>query len=94
MGIPSDRRRVIAASLRLCKRLPRLLPCLPGRSAFHKRRRRPAEAIEWLLGVFAGARTMAGLRERVLYALPLPCGLHHRHHRLGRASRSLVSYCA
>lgn len=49
MGIPSDRRflRVAARSLR------DLFPVLPAQSGYFKRRRKLAETIEWLLGVFA-----------------------------------------
>lgn len=49
MGIPSDRRFLAVAR----KRLLHLFPELPGQSALHKRRRRLAAAIEWLIGVFA-----------------------------------------
>ncbi len=50
MGIPSDRRFLKVAA----RRLSHLFPRLPGQSGYHKRRRRLAEAIEWLTGVFAG----------------------------------------
>jgi hypothetical protein len=49
MGIPSDRRFLATAR----KRLVHLFPELPGQSAYFKRRRRLADAIEWLMGVFA-----------------------------------------
>jgi hypothetical protein len=49
MGIPSDRRFLAVAA----KRLAHLFPVLPGQSGYHKRRRRLADAIEWLTGVFA-----------------------------------------
>ena len=49
MGIPSDRRFLAVAR----KRLVHLFPLLPGQSGYHKRRRRLAGTIEWLLGVFA-----------------------------------------
>jgi hypothetical protein len=49
MGIPSDRRFLAVASKRLCHLFPRL-PAQPG---YFKRRRRLAETIEWLMGVFA-----------------------------------------
>ena len=51
MGIPSDRRFLAVAR----KRLVHLFPDLPGQSAYFKRRRRLADAIEWLMGVFAAA---------------------------------------
>jgi hypothetical protein len=49
MGIPSDRRFLAVAA----KRLGHLFPGLPGQSGYFKRRRRLAETIEWLMGVFA-----------------------------------------
>ena len=49
MGIPSDRRFLAVAS----KRLAHLFPQLPAQPGYFKRRRRLAETIEWLLGVFA-----------------------------------------
>jgi len=49
MGIPSDRRFLAVAS----KRLAHLFPQLPAQPGYFKRRRRLAETIEWLLGIFA-----------------------------------------
>jgi hypothetical protein len=49
MGIPSDRRFLRAAR----RQLGHLFPVLPSQDALHKRRARAAEAIEWLVGVFA-----------------------------------------
>jgi len=49
MGIPSDRRFLAVAAERLCH----LFPELPARPGYFKRRRRLAETIEWLMGVFA-----------------------------------------
>ena len=49
MGIPSDRRFLAVAR----KRLAHLFPALPAQPGYFKRRRRLAETIEWLLGVFA-----------------------------------------
>jgi hypothetical protein len=49
MGIPSDRRFLAVAA----KRLSHLFPELPAQPGYFKRRRRLAEAIEWLLGIFA-----------------------------------------
>ena len=49
MGIPSDRRFLKVARKRLCH----LFPTLPAQSGYHKRRRRVADTIEWLMGVFA-----------------------------------------
>jgi hypothetical protein len=49
MGIPSDRRFLRVAAKRLCH----LFPKLPAQPGYHKRRRRLADTIEWLMGVFA-----------------------------------------
>jgi hypothetical protein len=49
MGIPSDRRFLAVAR----KRLAHLFPQLPAQPGYFKRRRRLAETIEWLLGIFA-----------------------------------------
>ena len=49
MGIPSDRRFLAVAG----KRLRHLFPELPAQSGYFKRRRRLADAIEWLIEVFA-----------------------------------------
>lgn len=49
MGIPSDRRFLAVAS----KRLVHLFPKIPAQPGYFKRRRRLAETIEWLIGVFA-----------------------------------------
>ena len=49
MGIPSDRRFLAVAR----KRLVHLFPQLPRPAAYFKRRRRLADTIEWLMGVFA-----------------------------------------
>jgi Transposase DDE domain len=49
MGIPSDRRFLAVAR----KWLGDLFPELPQQPGFHKRRARPTETIEWLIGVFA-----------------------------------------
>lgn len=49
MGIPSDRRFLAVAR----KQLAHLFPQLPKQSGYFKRRRRLAETMEWLMGVFA-----------------------------------------
>jgi hypothetical protein len=49
MGIPSDRRFLKVAR----KRLSHLFPQLPAQPGYFKRRRRLADTIEWLMGVFA-----------------------------------------
>jgi hypothetical protein len=49
MGIPSDRRFLAVAG----KRLAHLFPELPQQSGYFKRRRRLADTLEWLMGMFA-----------------------------------------
>jgi transposase len=49
MGIPSDRRFLAVAR----KRLGHLFPQLPRQAGYHKRRRRLADTIEWLMAHFA-----------------------------------------
>jgi hypothetical protein len=49
MGIPSDRRFLAVAA----KRLSHLFPRLPKQPGYFKRRRRLAETLEWLMGIFA-----------------------------------------
>jgi len=49
MGIPSDRRFLKVAR----KRLGHLFPVVPSQPAYFKRRRRLADQLEWLMGVFA-----------------------------------------
>ena len=49
MGIPSDRRFLAVAA----KRLAHLFPRLPKQPGYFKRRRRLADTLEWLIGIFA-----------------------------------------
>jgi len=49
MGIPSDRRFLAVAR----KRLRHLFPHLPKQPGYFKRRRRLADTLEWLMGMFA-----------------------------------------
>ena len=49
MGIPSDRRFLAVAN----KRLRHLFPQLPAQPGYFKRRRRLADTLEWLMGIFA-----------------------------------------
>ena len=70
MGIPSDRRFLRAAR----RQLGHLFPCLPTQDAFHKRRVRLQDAIEWLAGVFAAQSP--GYRDSLLLldSTPVECG--------------------
>lgn len=69
MGIPSDRRFLAVAR----KRLIHLFPNLPSQPAYWKRRRRLTDAIEWLMGVFAGQSP--GFTDDLLLvdSTPVPC---------------------
>jgi transposase len=70
MGIPSDRRFLRAAR----RQLGHLFPCLPSQDAFHKRRARLAEQIEWLVGVFAGQSPGSSDDLLLLDSTPVECG--------------------
>jgi hypothetical protein len=70
MGIPSDRRFLRAAR----RQLGHLFPCLPSQDAFHKRRARLAETIEWLIGVFAAKSRGAADDLLLLDSTPVECG--------------------
>jgi hypothetical protein len=70
MDISSDREFLAAAG----NRLAHLFPQLPKQPGFHKRRRRLADTIEWLCGVFA--KHSPGHRDDVvlLDSTPVECG--------------------
>jgi Transposase DDE domain len=70
MEKPSDRRFLKAAR----RQLGHLFPYLPGQDAFHKRRARLADTIEWLLGVFCRASDGSGDDLLLLDSTPLECG--------------------
>jgi DDE family transposase len=69
-GIASDREFLAVAA----KRLGHLFPALPKQPGFHKRRRRLADTIEWLIAVFAA--DSPGYRDDVvlLDSTPVECG--------------------
>jgi hypothetical protein len=91
MGIPSDRRFLAVAR----KRLIHLFPCLPGQAGYFKRRRRLADAIEWLLGVFASQSPGFSDQLLLIDSTPVECGRSRE-----TAKRSALSeladygYCA
>jgi hypothetical protein len=70
MGIPSDRRFLAVAA----KRLAHLFPERPAQPGFHKRRRRLAATIEWLVGIFA--QDSPGFYDDIvlLDSTPVECG--------------------
>src|SRR5437899_8546123 len=70
MGIPSDRRFLRAAR----RQLGHLFPYLPSQDAPHKRRARLAEAIEWLIGVFAAQSPGSSDDLLLLDSTPVECG--------------------
>src|SRR5207253_7151576 len=70
MGIPSDRRLLRAAR----RQLGHLFPLLPTQDAFHKRRARLLESIEWLVGVFAAESPGATDDLLLLDSTPVECG--------------------
>jgi hypothetical protein len=70
MGIPSDRRFLRAAR----RQLGHLFPQLPSQDAFHKRRARLAETIEWLVGVFAAQSPGSQDDLLLLDSTPVECG--------------------
>ena len=91
MGIPSDRRFLKVAA----KRLGHLFPRLPAQSGYHKRRRRQSDAIEWLVGVFAGRSP--GFADEVLLvdSTPVECARSRetvKRSALGEAAG--YGYCA
>lgn len=69
MGIPSDRRFLAVASKRLCH----LFPKIPGQAGYHKRRRRLADTLEWLMEVFASQSPGFQSRTLLVDSTPLEC---------------------
>jgi transposase len=69
MGIPSDRRFLAVAS----KHLRHLFPSIPGQPGYFKRRRRLADTLEWLIGVFASQSP--GIKDDLLLldSTPVEC---------------------
>ena len=91
MGIPSDRRFLAVAA----KRLVHLFPALPSQPAYWKRRRRLADAIEWLMGVFAAASP--GFSDDLLLvdSTPVPCAASRETvKRSALADAGGYGYCA
>jgi hypothetical protein len=69
MGIPSDRRFLAVAG----KRLRHLFPKIPTQPGYFKRRRRLAETLEWLLGVFANKSPGACSQLLLVDSTPVEC---------------------
>ena len=82
MGIPSDARFLAVAA----RRLGHLFPCLPERSAYHKRRLRLSAAIEAMIAQFA--RQSPGFFDDVLLvdSTPVECARSRETVKRGGAS--------
>ena len=70
MNVSSDREFLAIAG----RRLDHLFPKLPGQPGFHKRRRRLAETIEWLVGIFASDSPGHTDPVVLLDSTPVECG--------------------
>jgi hypothetical protein len=70
MGIPSDRRFLRAAR----RQIGHLFPYLPTQDAYHKRRARLRDSLEWLLGVFCAKSPGADDDLLLLDSTPVECG--------------------
>jgi hypothetical protein len=91
MAIPSDRRFLATAR----KLLVHLFPQLPSQSAYHKRRRRLADAIEWLVGVFALDSPGASDDLLLIDSTPVECGRSRETAlRSALAEHADYGYCA
>ena len=91
MGIPSDRRFLAVAA----KRLGHLFPRLPGQSGYHKRRRRLADAIEWLIGIFAAHSPGSTDDLLLIDSTPVECGRSRETaKRSALAEAADYGYCA
>ena len=69
MGIPSDRRFLKVAD----KRLKGLFPQLPEQPGYFKRRRRLADTLEWLMGIFAAQSPGFGDDLLLVDSTPIEC---------------------
>jgi hypothetical protein len=69
MGVPSDRRFLAVAR----KRLAGLFPELPAQPGYFKRRRRLADTIEWMMGVFASQSPGAHDDLLLIDSTPVEC---------------------
>jgi hypothetical protein len=91
MGIASDRLFLAVAA----KRLAHLFPDLPHQAGYHKRRRRLAAAIEWLLAIFAGDCPGAADELLLLDSTPLECARSRETvARSALAEAADYGYCA
>jgi hypothetical protein len=91
MGIPSDRRFLAVAR----RQLGHLFPRRPGQAGYHKRRRRLAGTIEWLMGVFASAGPGGAEWLLLIDSTPLECARSlETTRRSALADAADYGYCA
>ena len=91
MGIPSDRRFLAVAR----KRLSHLFPELPAQSGYFKRRRRLAETLEWLMGVFASQSPGSHDDLLLIDSTPIECARSRETvKRSALADAADYGYCA
>lgn len=91
MGIPSDRRFLAVAR----RRLVHLFPVLPAQPAYWKRRRRLADAIERLTGVFASQSPGCSDELLLCDSTPVPCAASRETvKRSALAEAAGYGYCA
>lgn len=83
MGIPSDRRFLAVAG----KRLAHLFPDLPQQPGYFKRRRRLAECLEWLMGIFASQSPGAEDDLLLIDSTPVECARSRQTVKRSGASR-------
>ena len=91
MGIASDRTFLAVAR----KRLVHLFPDLPHQAGYHKRRRRLADAIEWLMAFFAADCPGASDSLLLIDSTPIECARSRetvKRSALGEAAG--YGYCA
>jgi hypothetical protein len=91
MRIPSDRRFLAVAS----KHLRHLFPSIPGQAGYYKRRRRLADTLEWLMGVFASQSP--GFEDDLLLvdSTPVECARSRETVKRSRlADAADYGYCA
>jgi hypothetical protein len=91
MGIPSDRRFLATAR----KQLVHLFPELPRQAGYHKRRRRLADAIEWLMAHFAAQSPGAADNLLLIDSTPVECARSRETvKRSALAELADYGYCA
>ena len=91
MGIPSDRRFLAVAA----KRLAHLFPRVPKQPGYFKRRRRLAETLEWLMGVFASQSPGSHDDLLLIDSTPVECARSRETaRRSALADAADYGYCA